>query len=129
MMLILGELEIDLVVSRLPAGSRVPNPPDHGFFSLTVTPEEISIISEADSVPADAQHCEFGWRCFVVQGPLAFDQVGVLASLASPLAEAEIPILAISTFDTDYLLVKAENLEAAHSALATAGHIITRARP
>lgn len=63
-----------------------------------------------------------GWRCLEVGGPLPFELTGVLASLASPLAAAGVPIFAVSTFDTDYLLVPGEKLEAALAALGAAGH-------
>ena len=65
---------------------------------------------------------EGGWRCLRVRGPLAFSETGVLASLASPLAAAGVPIFVLSTFDTDYLLIPGDRLETALRALATAGH-------
>ena len=68
--------------------------------------------------------CEKGWRCLKVEGPLDFGLTGILASLAQPLAEAKISIFAISTFDTDYILVKDENFKAAVLALSSAGHEI-----
>jgi hypothetical protein len=67
---------------------------------------------------------ERGWRCLQVAGPLDFSLTGVLASLASCLAEAKVSIFAISTYDTDYLLVQAEDLETAIRALRAAGHEI-----
>lgn len=72
-------------------------------------------------VPADVRR-EGGWRCLRVRGPLAFSQIGVLASLASPLAAAGVPIFVLSTFETDYLLIPGARLEAALAALRTAGH-------
>ena len=66
--------------------------------------------------------CEGGWRCLAVRGPLAFSATGILASLAGPLAEAGVPIFAVSTFDTDYVMVPAGRLEDALAALAGAGH-------
>ena len=63
-----------------------------------------------------------GWRCLAVRGPLPFELTGVLASLASPLAAAAVPIFAVSTFDTDYLLIPGDDLEAAVAALDAAGH-------
>jgi len=65
---------------------------------------------------------ERGWRALKLEGPFPFSMTGVLASFAQPLAEAKIPIFAISTFDTDYVLVKCGNLEQAVVALAAAGH-------
>ena len=72
-------------------------------------------------VPSDVRR-QGGWRCLAVRGPLAFEMTGVLASLASPLAAAEVPIFALSTYDTDYLLVPGERLGEALAALAAAGH-------
>ena len=68
---------------------------------------------------------EDGFRCLAVRGPFAFDVVGVLASLAAPLARAQIPILAISTFDTDYLFVRQTHLARAVRALRRAGHVVS----
>lgn len=93
------------------------------FFSLTRTKDELSLVCSQELVPPGVQ-CEKGWRCIMVKGPLDFSLTGILASLAAPLAEAGISIFAISTFDTDYLLVKAENLERAVLKLKEAGHVI-----
>jgi len=91
------------------------------FFSLTRTKDELSLVCSQELVPPGVQ-CEKGWRCIMVKGPLDFSLTGILASLAASLAEAGISIFAISTFDTDYLLVKAENLERAVLKLKEAGH-------
>ena len=79
------------------------------------------MVCPEENVPAAVRH-QAGWRALAVRGPLAFELTGVLASLASPLAEAGVPIFALSTFDTDYLLVPGERLEAALAALEAAGH-------
>ena len=92
------------------------------LLSITRTREELSIVCESSRVPSEIP-AERGWRCMKVEGPLDFALTGVLASLAEPLARAGIPIFAISTFDTDYALVKATNLEAAIAALESAGHV------
>jgi hypothetical protein len=72
-------------------------------------------------VPADVKQ-EGGWRCLKVEGPLDLSSTGVLASLLQPLAEAGVPIFAIPTYDTDYVLVREVQLEAAITALRQAGH-------
>jgi hypothetical protein len=95
-----------------------------GFVSVTRTDEEISIVCEEAKVPADIQ-AERGWRCLKVAGPIDFSQVGVVASLAAPLAEAEIPIFVVSTYQTDYLFVKEENLQRSLTVLQSAGHSLT----
>jgi hypothetical protein len=91
------------------------------FFSITRTKEELSLVCSQEVVPADVQS-EAGWRCLMVGGPLDFSLTGILASLTTSLAEVGISIFAISTFDTDYLLVKADNLERAVLKLKEAGH-------
>jgi hypothetical protein len=91
------------------------------WVSITRTADELSIVCAEELAPAGAR-CERGFRCLVVEGPLPFSAVGILASVAAPLAAAGIPILAVATHDTDYLLVRAERLEAAREALVGAGH-------
>ena len=68
--------------------------------------------------------CEPGWSCFKLRGPFAFDEVGVLAAIAAPLAAAAIGIFVISTFDTDYLLVKTSDRARAMATLVAAGHAV-----
>ena len=93
------------------------------FQSVTRTSRELSIICDAKEVPEEVQ-AERGWRCLRVAGTLEFHLTGILASLASPLAEAGISIFALSTFDTDYLLVKEDALEPALQTLEVEGHDI-----
>jgi hypothetical protein len=92
-----------------------------GFASVTRTDDELSLICAQEGVPADTR-CDRGWRCLRVEGPFDLAQTGVLAALAVPLAEAGISTLAVATYDTDYLLVRGRDLEAARAALAAAGH-------
>jgi hypothetical protein len=94
---------------------------DGGFLSITRTRDELSIVAPEPSVPA-AVLCDRGWRCLMVAGPLDLSLTGVLAALASPLAEARVSVFAVSTFDTDYLLVKDERLAVAVETLRRAGH-------
>jgi hypothetical protein len=98
------------------------------FLTVSRTPDELSITADASTVPAGLP-CERGYRAFQVQGPLPLDLVGILASMAEPLARARISIFAISTYDTDYVLVKGTDLDAAIATLEGAGHRITRAAP
>jgi hypothetical protein len=92
-----------------------------GFISITRTSDELSLVCLEANVPVDVK-ADRGWRCFKVEGPLDLSLTGVLASLANPLAEARINIFAISTFDTDYLLVKENKLTQAAEVLIRAGH-------
>ena len=94
------------------------------FFSVTRTRDELSIVCPQDVVPPDVK-CERGWRCLRVAGTLDFGIVGILASLTAPLAEAGISVFAISTFDTDYLLIKDEFLDKAMASFREAGHAIS----
>ncbi len=91
------------------------------FSSITRTPDEVSIVCVERDVPPGIQH-EPGWRCLKVEGPLDFALVGIMASLTTALAQAGISLFAVSTYDTDYLLVKATDLERATVALTAAGH-------
>jgi len=87
------------------------------------TPEEISIICDENSVHGNIL-VENGWRIIKVQGPLDFSQIGVLAAIAVPLAQAGVSIFTISTFNTDYILVKESFLALAINALQKAGHSV-----
>jgi hypothetical protein len=95
------------------------------FFSITGTADELSIVCRQNAVP-DGVTCERGWRCLRVAGTMPFFVVGVLASLTAPLVGAGISVFAISTFNTDYLLVKTDDFEKAIAALQQAGHSITK---
>lgn len=99
--------------------------PSEGFMSLTRTHEEISVVCEESRVPRGVRS-EPGWRAFQLAGPIPFSMTGVLASLLTPLAQARIPIFAVSTFDTDYVLVREADLAATITALEAAGHAIAQ---
>lgn len=92
-----------------------------GFVSLTRTAEEVSIVAE-DALLANAPTAERGWTAFAVAGPLDIALTGILADLSSVLSEARISLFAISTYDTDYILVRAEDADRAAAAWRTAGH-------
>jgi enamine deaminase RidA (YjgF/YER057c/UK114 family) len=112
-----------LAVCRLAASDRVPSwalELHEGLVSITRTPDELSIVCPDEAVPPDVE-VESGWRALKVPGPIPFDQVGVLASLAGPLTAAGISLFAVSTYDTDYVLVKEADLERALAALETPG--------
>lgn len=127
----LRQLQLSLLpesyaIVGLPSLADVPVWATQGqFFSVTRTAEEISIVVEESRVPAGIQ-LQGGWRVIKVHGPFVLSEVGVLASLAGPLAAARISLFVISTFDTDYLLVSSENLDAAVSVLERTGHSFQR---
>jgi hypothetical protein len=111
-------------VCKLPAGSPLPAWATAGdFFSVTRTTDELSVVCREEAVP-EGVVCERGWRCLRVAGAMPFTLVGVLASLTTPLASAGVSVFAISTFDTDYLLVPAGDLPRAVAALRAAGHLV-----
>src|SRR5437016_8258244 len=115
-------------VTRLAANSPMPTAATQGpFFCVTRTGDEISVVTELSLVPLGIQS-ERGWRVLKVQGPFVLSEIGVLASLATSLAEAEISLLAVSTFYTNYLLVASDTLTAAFAALEQAGHTIYRSK-
>ncbi len=122
--LTLSLLPDTFAVCRLPAGVVLPTWAMAGsFYAITRTAQELSLVCAQEQVPAGVT-CQPGWRCLQVAGPLDFALTGVLASLAQPLAAAGISIFALSTFDTDYLLIQGEALGAARAALRNAGHTL-----
>ena len=119
----LAVLHDRLAVCQLAATDAPPATPE-GFFSATRTADELSVVCAEGSVPEGAR-CEKGWRALKLEGPFEFTEIGVLASVAAPLADAGVSIFAVSTFDTDYVLVKEEQLENAAAALRERGHEVT----
>lgn len=117
-------VDVALAVCRLDPTDPVPAWATEGpFVSVTRTPGELSVVCRDDAVP-DGVRAERGWRALRVDGVLDFSLVGVLARLATPLANAGVSVFAVSTFDTDYLLVKEADLAAAVEALREAGHVV-----
>ena len=111
-------------VSRLEAHAQVPRwARGPAFVSITRTPDELSIICEEANVPR-GHRTERGYAMLMIEGPLASEMVGVLLSLIAPLAQVGVSIFAISTFDTDYVLVRASQLDRALDAIRTAGHTV-----
>lgn len=98
-----------------------------GFVSVTHTRDELSGVCEEASLP-ESVVAKRGRRLFQVKRPLNFSLTGILASLTSPLAEAGVSIFAISTYDTDYLLLAEQDLDLAIAALERAGHTIDRSK-
>ena len=118
----LTALEERLAVCRLDPDAGLPGWADRGrFLSCTWTEAELSLVVSETAVP-EGVRCQRGWRALRVHGPLEFSQVGVLASLALPLARRGVSVFVVSTYDTDYLLVPGERLDDAVEALRLAGH-------
>jgi hypothetical protein len=113
-----------LAVCRLPADAGLPQWAVSGTFrSASWTQDELSIVCEESSVPEEVKS-ERGWRCFMIEGPLDFRLTGVLLAIVEPLAKAGISIFAVSTFDTDYVLVKDSLLHEARRVLVESGHTV-----
>ena len=97
---------------------------DLPFHFIGRTDEELSLVCRTESTPANTIAREDGWRGFRIEGTLDFSLVGILAKLSSVLAENRIGIFAVSTFNTDYILVKQENFDKAMRVLAASGYNI-----
>jgi uncharacterized protein len=110
-------------ICRLEPDAPVPVWAGGSFLSITRTSKELSVVCEEEMVP-EAAHAERDRRLLQIEGTLAFVLTGVLASVAEPLAKAEISIFAVSTYDTDYLLISEKDLRRATDVLEAAGHTV-----
>ena len=117
------------MLCRLASGARIPSWALEGeFFCVVRTRDELSMVcseERMERMPANVSpemSAERGWVSLMLEGPFPFSVTGVLASFVRPLADAQIPIFAISTFDTDYVLIKIESLDKVRTALRAAGH-------
>lgn len=99
-------------------------PIEDDFWFLSRTDEELSLVCRTESLPDTCTDAESGWAMFRVRGMLHFSLTGILANLSGVLADAKIGIFAVSTYNTDYILVKSENLGRAAEALRAADHTI-----
>ena len=96
-----------------------------GFRTVSRTADELSLVGPSDAVSGMGK-VETGWRAFKVHGPFAFDEVGIVAALSRALADARIGIFVISTYETDYILVKQTDADAAIAAWSRDGHEILK---
>lgn len=130
--MLMRALELDVLpgsfcICRL--ADDAPDPAPRGpVWSVVRCDGERTLVAEERDVPADAR-TDAGWRCLRVRGPLDLALTGVLAGLSAPLAEAGVPLFAVSTFATDLLLVRDADLDAACHALASRGHTVARTDP
>ncbi len=112
-----------LAICRFAPDAPLPAWVFHGdarFWSLTRTDAELSLVCPADDLPPSVERWEGPWRALALEGPIAFEETGVVHALVAPLAGAGVPVFVISTYDTDLLLVKSDRLEQALAALAPA---------
>ncbi len=110
-------------VCRFPQDSNIPSWITGPFYSLTRTPDELSVVSLQSTVPSNVQ-AERDWRVLRIAGQLDFSLIGVIANLSNLLAAANVSIFVVSTFDTDYFLVRESELAQAAAALTQAGHTV-----
>jgi len=115
-------LDLDFSVCKLADVSDVDL--SKQFFFASRTDSEISLVCPTADAPASAISVNDGWKCFRICGTLDFSLIGILSELSTILAEARIGIFAVSTYDTDYILIKKENLESAIEALSSKGYSI-----
>ena len=94
------------------------------FYFIGKTDEELSLVCRTEDTPAGTTDRDDGWKGFRIQGVLDFSLIGILSKLSGILADNEIGIFAVSTYNTDYILVKKENFERALRVLASAGYLI-----
>ncbi len=112
----LKKIDRDLTVCKVADVSELDLKQD--FYFIGRTDEEISLVCETDHTPADTLERDDGWKAFRIEGILDFSMIGILAEISSILAENRIGIFAVSTFNTDYILVKKENFAKALQVLA-----------
>ena len=111
-------------VCRLDPDAPWPRPPDGArLYSATRTPEELSVLCAEGDEPPGAE-VESGWRVLRIVGPLDVDLVGIIASVTVPLAAADVGVFVVSTYDTDLVLVRDEDLDGAVDVLGGAGHLV-----
>jgi uncharacterized protein len=109
-------------IVRLAPDALIPDWTTKGdFTSITRTADELSVVCPAENLPADI-HSPHDWICLKLEGPFPFSQTGVLLSFIAPLSNNRIPIFAISTYDTDYVLIPYEHSQAVVDLLRQAGH-------
>ena len=113
-----------MAVCRLDPQAALPDWIDKfAFYSITRTQEELTLVCREALVPPGTKY-ERGWRCFRVEGVLDFSEIGIIFTLTQPLVKSGVSVFVISTYDTDYFLVKEKDLAKAVDALTAAGHQI-----
>lgn len=117
-------LDASFAICKIPPDAPIPSwASGASFMTVTRTPDELSVVCHQDEIPRTVE-CQRDWRCLRIAGPVNFSEVGILASLVTPLAEAGISVFVISTFNTDYLLVPGQALKRTLAILNKMGHVI-----
>ena len=120
--MVLEKLEYSLTVCKVPDISDIDM--TARFFLIGKTDEELSLVCKTEDTPAETVARDDGWKGFRVRGTLDFSLIGILSKLSGILADHKIGIFAVSTYNTDYILVKEENFDRASEALASEGYTI-----
>jgi len=124
MTLTLSVLPETFAICLLDRNAQIPSWAKGGSLSsITRTSDEVSVVCPEECIPEGVQ-CEGGWKCLKIKGPFDLSTVGILASIAEPLAKADLSIFVISSFDTDHVLIKKRDVERAVRILSDAGHRI-----
>ena len=118
----LKKIPYDLTVCKVADASALDLTKD--FYFIGKTDEELSLVIPTEETPAETTERDDGWRAFRIQGVLDFSLIGILSKISGLLADAKIGIFAVSTYNTDYVLVKKENYDLALAVLADAGYQI-----
>jgi len=109
-------------ICSFPPDATLPDWVDRpSFLSTTKTPKEITVVCEENQVPGECKKSD-NWKCIKIEGRFDLDAVGVLAGIAGPLAQSKISLYVISTFETDYILIHANDIDKAVSCLENFGH-------
>jgi hypothetical protein len=123
--LLIHRLTEPFAVVQLAPGADIPGWATAGTLSAVVrTADELSLVCSEHLVP-DGVKCERDWIALKIEGPFPFSTVGVLSSVIAPLAAGRVPVFVLSTFDTDYILIKRENVSRAVEVLLAEGHTVT----
>lgn len=118
----LKKLEYDLTVCKLAADTDINL--SREFYFIGKTDEELSLVCKTEDTPANTTERDDGWKGFRIEGVLDFSLIGILSKISGILADNKIGIFAVSTYNTDYILVKKENFDRALEVLTNAGYII-----
>lgn len=114
------KLDYDLTICKVESEKDISL--DKEFYFVGKTDEELSLVCRTEDAPANSAERDDGWKGFRIQGVLDFSLIGILSKLSAILAENNIGIFVVSTFNTDYILVKKENFDKAMEVLAVAGY-------
>ena len=118
----LKRIEHELTVCKVSEKSNINM--DAEFYFIGKTDEELSLVCKTEDTPQNTVERDDGWRGFRIQGVLDFSLIGILSKLSGILAEHKIGIFAVSTYNTDYILVKENNYERALTILASEGYTV-----